>query len=141
MDMSDMYAVSDLIIQKLESLQDDGRTGNIEKLLMRPYVEQLKNLQNAGLIQSYANEVFGGILQTVICKVMYELSKKEPNKDKLLNLLNPIDKFMRDKIGTDQEEIQRRIDSPDSYIIADLHTLEKEIGFREKYKPEFKEEK
>ena len=128
MDMNDMYAVSDLIIQKLESLQDESQTGDIERLLLRPYVGQLKDLQNAGLIQSYANEVFGGILQTVVFKIMHELTKKEPDINKVLNILEPIDKFMKEKIGHDYDEIERRIGSPDSSIIEDLETLEKEIS-------------
>lgn len=128
MEMNDMYAVSDLILQKLRTLQDEGMTGNIERLLLRPYAEQLKDLQNAGLIQSYANEVFGGILQTVVFKVMHELSKKEPDINKLLNTLEPVDKFMRQKIGLDQEEIQKRIEAPDFTIVEDLKTLEKEIA-------------
>lgn len=128
MNKSDLYALSDLVLQKLNRLQSDEICGNIERGLLQPYAKQLAILQNAGLIQTYANEIFGSIVQTIFCKTLYELSRKEPDIDKLWRVMKPVEDFMRNKIGYDQEEIQRRIDMPEEDIESDLKTLEKEIA-------------
>ena len=128
MNKSDLYALSDLVLQKLSRLQSDEICGNIERGLLQPYAKQLAILQNAGLIQTYANEIFGSIVQTIFCKTLYELSRKEPDIDKLWRVMKPVEDFMRNKIGYDQEEIQRRIDMSEEDIESDLKALEKEIA-------------
>ena len=54
MNLADYYAISDLILQKLNQTQDDARSGNIERHLLLPYTTQLSKIQNIGLIQAYA---------------------------------------------------------------------------------------
>ena len=126
MNKADLYAVADLIIQKLNCIDDSY--SEIEKGLLKPYVKQLILLQNAGLIQTYANEIFGGIVQTIVCKVVNELSKKEPDLDGLMKTIKPVYDFMKTKIGYNEEELDDRANMSDQNIEHDLETLEKEIA-------------
>lgn len=127
MDLSDLYAISDLILQKLNQTQDDSRSGNIERHLLLPYTKHLGELQNIKLIQSYANEVFGGVLITTTLKTINELNKKEPDLDKIRKMLTPIEEFIKTNIGYDEKEIDRRVNSPSSTIKSDLDILVNEI--------------
>lgn len=123
----DLYAISDLVLQKLNQLDREDIHGHVEKGLLESYIKHLIEIQNKILIQAYADSVFRGILQTIFYKTVNELSKKEPNLNKLLNTMKPIEDFMRDKIGCDEKEIDRRVIMSDKDIQSDLDTLEKEI--------------
>lgn len=123
MDLSDLYAISDLILQKLNQTQDDSRSGDIERHLLLPYTKHLSELQNIKLIQSYANEVFGGVLITTTLKTINELNKKEPDLDKIRKMLIPIEEFIKTNIGYDEKEIDRRVNSSKESIEKDLKTL------------------
>lgn len=127
MNLKDLYLISDLILQKLDSFQADSEYGSLERTLLMPYVKQLSSLQNAGLIQSYANEIFGNISKTVICKTLYELSRKKPNLDKLRSTLEIVEEFMKDTIGMDVEDIGEMASVSNEEIKEDLETLKSEI--------------
>lgn len=127
MDLKDLYLISDLILQKLDSFQSDSEYGNLERTLLIPYVKQLSSLQNAGLIQSYANEVFGSISKAVICKTLYELNKKEPNLDKLRSTLEIIEEFMKETIGMSVAEMDEMASISNEGIKGTLETLKSEI--------------
>ena len=127
MNKMDLYAISDLVLQKLNQLDREDIHGNIEKGLLESYIKHLMEIQNKILIQAYADSVFGRILQTIFYKTVNELSKKEPNLNKLLKTMKPIEDFMRDKIGYDEKEIDRRVIMSDEDIQSDLDTLEEEI--------------
>lgn len=127
MNLADYYAISDLILQKLNQTQDDARSGNIERHLLLPYTTQLSKIQNIGLIQAYADGIFEKILIVTTLRTINELTKVNPDTSKILKMLEPIEEFIKTKIGYSDKDISEAILNSDQKIKEDLDTLIEEM--------------
>lgn len=104
MNKKQLALVADLILQKMEQLNDRTQTGVPERIALKDYARDLKEILNEDIIIWYAENILAGILRGTIIRINNEFSKVEPDQGRIRRELDVVMNFLHDTVGVDEYE-------------------------------------
>lgn len=101
-DKKQLALVADLILQKIEQINDPTRTGIPEKAALTNYLKDINEILNTELAIWFAENILAAILRGTIVRIDDEFSKINPDKEKIQAELNVVMNFLSEVVGIDK---------------------------------------